>query len=88
MAQTVKKSASNAEHLGSIPGERMSPGEVNSNPLQYSYLVNSMDRGAWLATVHEVTKSQTRLSDLHFNHFKGFLGHGISVLEPRQSLAN
>ena len=37
-------------------------GEGKSNPLQYSCLENSMDRGAWLATVHGVAKSQTRLS--------------------------
>ena len=35
----------------------------NGNPLQYSFLKNSMDRGAWWATVYGVTKSQTRLSD-------------------------
>ena len=39
------------------------PGEGNGNPLQYSCLENPMDRGAWWATVHGVTKSQTRLSD-------------------------
>ena len=38
-----------------------SPGEGNGNPLQYSCLENSMDRGAWWATVHGVAKSQTRL---------------------------
>ena len=38
-------------------------GEGNGNPLQYSCLENPMDKGAWLATVHGVTKSQTRLSD-------------------------
>ena len=39
-----------------------SPGEGNGNPLQYSYLQSSMDRGAWWALVHEVAKSWTRLS--------------------------
>ena len=39
------------------------PGEGNGYPLQYSCLENSMDRGAWQAAVHGVTKSQTRLSD-------------------------
>ena len=48
---------------GSIPGLGRSPGEGNGNPLQYSCLENSMDRGAWWATVHRVPKSQTRLSD-------------------------
>ena len=69
MAQTVKKkkkSACNAGDLGLIPGSGRSPGEGNGNPLQYSCLENSMDRGAWWATVHGVTKSQTRLSNSHF----------------------
>ena len=45
-------------------------GEGNGNPLQYSCLENPMDRGAWWAAVHEVTKSQTRLSDFPFTfHF-------------------
>jgi len=48
---------------GSIPGSGRSPGEGNGNPLRYSCLENSMDRGAWWATVHEVAKSWTRLSD-------------------------
>ena len=42
---------------------RQSPGEGNGNPLQYSCLEKTMGRGAWQATVHEVTKSQTRLSN-------------------------
>ena len=48
---------------GSITGWGRSPGEGNSNPLQYSCLENSMDRGAWWATVHGVTNSRTRLND-------------------------
>ena len=43
-----------------------SPGEGNDNPLQYSCLENSMDGGAWWATVHGVAKSQTRLNDFTF----------------------
>ena len=45
---------------------RRSPGEGNGHPLQYSCLENSMDRGAWWATVHEVTQSQTQLSDYSY----------------------
>ena len=41
-----------------IPGSGRSPGGGNGNPLQYSCLENSMDRGAWQATVHWFTKSQ------------------------------
>ena len=51
-----KASAYNEEGLGSIPGSGRSPSEANGNPLQYSYLGNPMDRGAWLAMVHGVTK--------------------------------
>ena len=47
----------------SIPGSGRSPGIENSNPLQYPSLENSMDRGAWWATVHGVLKSQTQLSN-------------------------
>ena len=54
-----KQSAWNVGDLGSIPGSGRSLGEGNGNPLQYSWLENSTDRGAWWATVHGVTKSQT-----------------------------
>ena len=50
MVQKVKKSTFNAGDPGSIPGSGRSPGEGNGNPLQYSCLENSMDRGAWQAT--------------------------------------
>ena len=62
----VKASACNAGVLGSILGSGRSPGERNGNPLQYSCLEKPMDRGPWWATVHRVTKSQTRLSKLTF----------------------
>ena len=55
--------AGDTEDAGSIPGSGRSLVEGNGNPLQYSCLENPMDRGAWQATVHGVTKSQTRLSD-------------------------
>ena len=45
----------------------MTPEDGNGNPLQYSCLENPMDRGAWQATVHEVTKIQTQLSDYHLS---------------------
>ena len=47
--------------VGSIPGSGRSPGGGHGNPLQYSCLENPMDREAWHAIVHRVTKSQTRL---------------------------
>ena len=58
-----KASAYNAGDLSSIPGLGRSPGEGNGNPFQYSCLENSMDGGAWWATVHGVIKSRTWLSD-------------------------
>ena len=58
-----KESACNVGDPGSIPGSGRSPGEGNGKPLQYSCLGNPMDRGAWQATVHEVTKSWTWLRD-------------------------
>ena len=54
-----KESACNAGYLGSIPGSGSSPREGNGNPLQYSCLENPMDRGAWQAAVHRVTKNWT-----------------------------
>ena len=59
MAQTVKEAAHNMGDEGSTPGLGRFPGEGNGNPLQYSCLENSTDRGAWWATVHGVTKSWT-----------------------------
>ena len=59
----VKNLPANAGDLSSISVSGRSPGEGNGYPLQYSCLENSMDRGVWQATVHGVTKSQTRLSD-------------------------
>ena len=63
VAQMVKKSASDAADLGTIPGSGRPPGKGNSYPLQYSSLENSMDREAWPPVVHGVTKSQTWYSN-------------------------
>ena len=57
------ESACNAGNPGLIPELGRSSGERNGNPFQYSCLENSMDRGAWQATVHSITESQTWLSD-------------------------
>ena len=56
--------AGDLRDMGSIPGSGRSPGRGNGNPLQYSCLDNSMDRGACWAIVHGVTKSWTRLKQL------------------------
>ena len=69
-----EESAYNAGDPGLIPGSGRSPGEGNGNLLQYFFLENPMNRGAWWATVHGVTKSQTCLSDyvhtcIHTQHW-------------------
>ena len=58
-----KETTYSGRDLSSIPGSGRSPGEGDSNTLQYSCLENPMDRGSWWASVHEVTKSQTQLSN-------------------------
>ena len=60
--KNLPASAGDVRDMGSIPGLGRSPGGGHGNPLQYSYLENPMDRGAWQAIVHGVTKSWTRLS--------------------------
>ena len=64
-----------------------SPGEGNGNPLQYSCLENSMDGGAWWATVHGIAKNRTRLSDFTYSltleikqlqYFKVTIHHSLS----------
>ena len=68
----VKKQPANAEDArdtSSVPGLGRSPGEGNDNPLQYSCLENTMDRGlVWQAIVHGIAKSRTRLSNLSHLH--------------------
>ena len=59
VAQSVKNLPANAGDVGSIPGWGRSPGVGNDNPLQYSWLGNPRDRGAWGATVRGVAKSWT-----------------------------
>ena len=59
----VKNPPVSAGEAGSIPGSGRSPGGRNDNPLQYSFLENSMGKGNWWATVHGVTKNLTQLSD-------------------------
>ena len=60
MAQLVKNLPANegdARDVGLIPGSGRAPGEGNGNPLQYSCLENSMDRGAWWAIIPGISKS-------------------------------
>ena len=64
VVKNLPANARDVRNAGSVPGLRRSPGEGNGSPLQYSRLENPMDRGAWWATVHRVTKSWTRLKRL------------------------
>ena len=60
MVKNLPANAGDARDMGSIPGSERSPGIGNGNLLQCSCLENSMDRGAWQATVHRVVKSWTQ----------------------------
>ena len=59
----IKNSSAKAGDMGSIPGMGRSPGGGDGNPLQYSYLENPTDRGAWWATVHGIVKEWIQLSN-------------------------
>ena len=63
VVKTLSANAGDVGDMGSIPTSRRSSGGGNDNPLQYSCLGNSMDRGAWWTTVHRVSKRWTQLSD-------------------------
>ena len=57
VVKNLPVNAGDSRDVSSIPGSGRSPGGGHGNPLQYSCLENSMDRGSWQATVHRVTKS-------------------------------
>ena len=70
VALVIKNPPANAgdgRDMGSIPRSGRSPGGGRGNPLQYSGLENPVDRGAWWAAVHGVTKSQTQLKRLRMH---------------------
>ena len=84
-ALVVKNRPANAGDIrgvGLIPGLGKSPGGGYGNPLQYSGLENPMDRGAWRATVHEVTRSQTRLKRLN-THMQQKLTQHCKAIFPQ-----
>ena len=62
VVKNLPANAGDTRDMGSIPGSGRFSGIGNGNPIQYSCLENSMDRGSWQATVHRVVKSQTRRS--------------------------
>ena len=64
MVKNSLANAGDARDTGSTPGSGRSPGGGHGNPLQYSCLGNPMDRGAWRATVHAVSKSWTQMKQL------------------------
>ena len=88
-----KESACSAGDLGSIPGSGRPPGEGNLNPLQYSCLQNSMDRGAWWPIVHGVIRvrhnlvtkppllSQYQVDTYLFQYLPSLLFPGFGVIE-------
>jgi len=61
VVKNLPANAGDVRDMGSIPGLGRSSGGGHGNPLQFSFLENPIDRRAWWATVHRVTKSQTRL---------------------------
>ena len=65
----MKNLPANAGDMGLIPGLERYPGEENRNPLQYSHLGNSMNRGTWRAVIHGVTKELDMTSQLNNNNF-------------------
>ena len=98
VALVVNDPPANAGHsrnVGWVPGLGRFPAVGNGNPLQYSCLENSMDRGAWRATVHGVTKSQTQLSDIlkAISKYSLILGTGVGFhhelgVGGKQTLSN
>ena len=84
-----KNPSANAEDVGSILGLGRSPGEDNSNLLQYSCLGNPMDRGVWWATVHGVAKESDMTWHLNYSHMLAVcqihsLSHLTLIASPNQ----
>ena len=69
VVKNLPANAGDTRDMSLIPGLGRTPGEGNGNSLQYSCLENSMDRGAWKATVHGVAKGWTQLSTCTHMHF-------------------
>ena len=76
----VKNLPANARDAGLIPGSGRSPGGGNGNPLQYSCLENSMDRGAWRAMVYGVTRSRIQLSNNFLSQRRKYARNDLLML--------
>ena len=88
----VKNPATNAGDpgdVGSVTGSGRSPGVEKDNPLKYSCLENSMDRGTWQATVHGATENRTQLSDQTHTHSNmgKTVGQNMVKMVPNISIA-
>ena len=70
MVRNLPANAGDIRDAGSVLGLGRSPGGGHGNPLQYSCLENPMDRGAWQATAHRVTKSWTQLKGLSMHAYE------------------
>ena len=79
VVKNLPASTGDKRDLGSIPGSGRSPGGGNGNPLQYSSLENSMDREAWWATVHRVTKRRTWLKQLSMHAHRDLLMQSLKL---------
>ena len=80
-----KESACNAGDLGSIPGLERSAEEGNGNPFQYFCLGNAMDRGAWQATVHGITRVRHDLARSPDNHQITTMAKHLSSISLQKS---
>ena len=69
VVKSLPANAGDRRGMGLVPGLGRCPGGGHGNPLQYACLENPMDRGAWRASVHMVTKSWTRLKQLSMHGF-------------------
>ena len=81
----VRESACNAGDSGSVPGSGRSSGEGNGNPLQYSYLENPTDRGAWQATVQALAGCQE--SDITAGQQLKYNNNGLKMIKLITSLS-
>ena len=78
--QNLPANEGDIRDMGLIPRSGRSSGRGHGNPLQYSYLENPMDRGAWSTIVHRVAQSQTQLCNLECMHAGDYWGTQQSVL--------